>query len=101
MRDIQKYAKITIGNEAAPVRGPAPVLVATLPNEIRSMIEKGNLGPYKSRIQRWIEEGHTSLDIAAALLAITESGPEGEPDSAGRSRGDPLNPRATVHQLMG
>jgi len=87
VRDIQRYAKITIGEEAAPARGPAPVATGTLPDEIRSMIEKGNLGPYRSRIQRWIEEGHTSLDIAAALLAVTESAPEGKKGSTIPSRG--------------
>ncbi|MGA2935024.1 MAG: DEAD/DEAH box helicase [Methanomicrobiales archaeon] len=86
IRDIQRYAKITIGEQAAPVRGPAPVVTGTLPDEIRTLIEKGDLGPYRSRIQRWIEEGHTSLDIAAALLAVTESAPEGEMGTASPSR---------------
>jgi ATP-dependent RNA helicase DeaD len=72
IRDIQRYAKITIGKESAQAR-PEPGSIATggLPMEIRSLIEKSDLGPYRSRILGWVEKGYTPLDIAAALLAAS------------------------------
>jgi ATP-dependent RNA helicase DeaD len=71
IRDIQRYAKIKIGDEAPPVRvSPAPVASERLPDEIRSRIEKGDLGPYRAVVQRWVDEGYTTFDIAAALLEI-------------------------------
>jgi ATP-dependent RNA helicase DeaD len=77
IRDIQRYAKITIGKEPARGRpGREPVVPGSLPDEIRSLLEKGDLGPSRSRIQRWVDEGYTSLDIAAALLEIARPFPE-------------------------
>jgi hypothetical protein len=71
IRDIQRYAKITIEKEPARGRpGPEPIATGRLPGEIRSRIEKGDLGLSRSRIQGWVDEGYPSLDIAAALLEI-------------------------------
>jgi hypothetical protein len=32
-----------------------------------------DLEPFRRRVERWMEEGYSSLDIAAALLKLTES----------------------------
>jgi len=76
IRDIQRYAKVSVGErEPAARREPAAPPAARIPGEIRSRIERGDLGEYRSRIQGWVEEGYTPLDIAAALLAAAGSSP--------------------------
>jgi hypothetical protein len=92
IRDIQRYAKVKIGEQAPPPRrGPAEIPVGGLPGEIRARIEGGNLGTSRARIEQWMEQGYTSLDIAAALLeisrpALDRAGPGGSPGSSTRHR---------------
>ncbi|MGE5832360.1 MAG: DEAD/DEAH box helicase [Methanomicrobiales archaeon] len=70
IRDIQRYAKVRIGKPETEVRRePATITPPRIPEEIRSRIEKGDLGEYRSKIQDWVNQGYSSLDIAAALLA--------------------------------
>jgi ATP-dependent RNA helicase DeaD len=70
IRDIQRYAKVKIGDQGPPRREPAGIPATGPPGEIRARIERGDLGTSRAQIERWMEQGYTSLDIAAALLEI-------------------------------
>jgi len=78
IRDIRRYAKITMAPEEAardkperpPERDPFLDRLGPLPGE--------DLDPFRKRIERWMGEGYSSLDLAAALLRLAES-PAGEP----------------------
>jgi ATP-dependent RNA helicase DeaD len=91
IRDIQRYAKITMAPE--PTRGKAEPRKEEdrLLGQVRSLFGE-DLDPFRRRIEQWMEEGHSSLDIAAALLAVTESAPEGKTGFRKPSEGkNPLN----------
>jgi ATP-dependent RNA helicase DeaD len=71
IRDIQRYAKVKIGDQApAPRREPGEIPPGGLPGEIQRRMKGGDLGPSRARIEQWMQQGYTSLDIAAALLEI-------------------------------
>ncbi|HXW99085.1 MAG TPA: DEAD/DEAH box helicase [Methanomicrobiales archaeon] len=74
VRDIQRYAKVTLVQEPAQAKDrragePDPQLDRV------SAALGGDLGPFRNRIERWMEQGHSSLDIAAALLKLLDSPP--------------------------
>ncbi|MDD1666370.1 MAG: DEAD/DEAH box helicase [Methanomicrobiales archaeon] len=75
IRDIQRYAKVSVGREP----GPRPVLVKagkeTLPEELISLVGNRDLEPFRDRIRSWVEAGYTLPDIAAALLAVAGISP--------------------------
>jgi ATP-dependent RNA helicase DeaD len=72
IRDIQRYAKITMAPE--PARGkvvPKKEEEDKLFGQVRSLFGE-ELDPFRRRIEQWMEEGHSSLDIAAALLKLAD-----------------------------
>jgi ATP-dependent RNA helicase DeaD len=76
IQDIQRYAKVSIEETTGMIRRePVPAIVTGMPGEIRTRLEQGNLEPFRTRIQEWVDESHTLLDIAAALLAVTGFSP--------------------------
>jgi ATP-dependent RNA helicase DeaD len=73
IRDIQRYAKITVAPE--PVHGEGArheVEKDRLLEEVRSLFGE-DLDPFRRRVEQWMENGHSSLDIAAALLKLADS----------------------------
>jgi ATP-dependent RNA helicase DeaD len=88
IHDIQRYAKITMAPE--PARGkaePRKEEEDRLLGQVRSLFGE-DLDPFRRRIEQWMEEGHNSLDIAAALLKLSES-------PAGGRNADPIQ---NIHQ---
>jgi ATP-dependent RNA helicase DeaD len=73
IRDIQRFVKITPATE--PVRGGREVRVLERDRLLERMkpLLGMDLEPFRRRVERWMEEGYSSLDIAAALLKLTES----------------------------
>ena len=72
VRDIQRYAKVTLVQEPGQVKDWRAVERDPQLERVSAALG-GDLGPFRNRIERWMERGHTSLDIAAALLKIVES----------------------------
>jgi len=73
IRDIQKYAKISLATEPARAGGDRRAGERDLLLERVRPLLKGDLDPFRKRIEQWTEEGYSSLDIAAALLRLAES----------------------------
>ena len=104
LRDIQRYARITIAQEAVPGTGLKPPVAAppappvrvpvretpetpippTLEDRIRSLVQQGDLDPHRARVQGMVDSGLAPVDIASALLALT--GTDKAPGNAGGSR---------------
>jgi ATP-dependent RNA helicase DeaD len=77
IRDIQRYAKITMAPEPARGKvGPRREEEDLLLGRLRPLLG-GDLDPFRKRIERWMEKGHSSIDLAAALLKLAESPPDG------------------------
>jgi ATP-dependent RNA helicase DeaD len=92
LRDIMRFTKATIKQERIPSFEDVSEVKTTLfLNQIKDMIEKGNLEKYVGRVQRLLDqqEDITSLDIAAALLKMTMKEDKQAEKSleAGRERG--------------
>jgi ATP-dependent RNA helicase DeaD len=74
LREIQRYAKIRIAQQAVPKAHEILTRRAELLTEkVRKMIEEGNLAVSTKRVQQMMGDEYTSLDIAAALLQIFSS----------------------------
>jgi len=74
LRDIMRFTKAQIKLEQVPSFADVSEVKTTLfLNQIKEMVEKGNLEKYVGRVQRLLDQGEeiTSLDIAAALLKMT------------------------------
>jgi ATP-dependent RNA helicase DeaD len=86
IRDIQRYAKITVATEAAggregqvrERRGRDLLLERLTP------LFGEDLGPYRRRIEGWVEQGHSTLEIAAVLLKLADSREGTSRDRSGR-----------------
>ncbi|MBC6989705.1 MULTISPECIES: DEAD/DEAH box helicase [Hymenobacter] len=92
LRDIMRFTKAQIKQERIPSFEDVSEVKTTLfLNQIKEIIEKGNLEKYVARVQRLLdqEEETTSLDIAAALLKMTmKEGKQAEKSlEADRERG--------------
>ncbi|MBC8590980.1 DEAD/DEAH box helicase [Wansuia hejianensis] len=69
LRNIQKYANTKIKRKEIPtLKDMEATYTATMLDNIKEEINKGELGKYNKTIDVLIEEGYTSFDIAAALL---------------------------------
>ncbi|MCD7781441.1 MAG: DEAD/DEAH box helicase [Methanosphaera sp.] len=71
LRDIQQYAKTTI--EQAPIPSRTDVEEVKKDNfieELKNMIHKENLSHEIHIVEKLIEEGYNSIDLASALLRI-------------------------------
>jgi ATP-dependent RNA helicase DeaD len=72
IRDIQRYAKITPATEPARGRGePRPEGRDQLLERVKPLLST-DLAPSRRRIEQWMKEGYSPLDIAAALLSLAE-----------------------------
>jgi ATP-dependent RNA helicase DeaD len=75
LRDIQRYAKIKIGQQTLPRSQEISARKAELLSEkVRKQIETGGLEGPALRVQQMMGEEYTSLEVAAALLFLFESG---------------------------
>jgi ATP-dependent RNA helicase DeaD len=71
LRDIQRFAKIRIAQQAVPKEHEIYTRKAELLAEkIRDLIEKGTLDPETLQVQQIMGEEYTSLEVAAALLSL-------------------------------
>lgn len=69
LRNIQKYANTRIKRKDIPtIKEMEKYYRTNKLDQIRQEIEAGGLGQYHNMVDLLIEEGHTSFDIAAALL---------------------------------
>ncbi|MBJ6142501.1 DEAD/DEAH box helicase [Hymenobacter sp. BT559] len=92
LRDIMRFTKADIKLEQVPSFADVSEVKTTLfLNQIKEVIEKGNLDKYVGRVQRLLDQSEdvTSLDIAAALLKMTMKEDKRAEQSldAGRERG--------------
>ncbi|WP_375418603.1 DEAD/DEAH box helicase [uncultured Hymenobacter sp.] len=74
LRDIMRFTKAQIKLEQVPSFADVSEVKTTLfLNQIKEVIEKGNLDKYVGRVQRLLDQSEeiTSLDIAAALLKMS------------------------------
>jgi ATP-dependent RNA helicase DeaD len=74
LRDIMRFTKAQIKLEQVPSFADVSEVKTTLfLNQIKEIVEKGNLEKYVGRVQRLLDQSEeiTSLDIAAALLKMT------------------------------
>jgi ATP-dependent RNA helicase DeaD len=74
LRDIMRFTKADIKLEQVPSFADVSEVKTTLfLNQIKEVVEKGNLDKYIGRVQRLLDQSEdiTSLDIAAALLKMT------------------------------
>ncbi|HVP94438.1 MAG TPA: DEAD/DEAH box helicase [Methanoregulaceae archaeon] len=73
LRDIQRYSKVRIKADFIPSdRDLEEIRVLQVLNKVRQTIEKEDLDLYRVRAQEMMGEDCTSLDIAAALLFMTD-----------------------------
>jgi len=73
LRDIMRFTKADIKLEQVPSFADVSEVKTTLfLNQIKEVVEKGNLDKYIGRVQRLLDQSEeiTSLDIAAALLKM-------------------------------
>jgi ATP-dependent RNA helicase DeaD len=78
LREIQRYAKIRIAQQAVPKAHEISTRRAELLTEkVRRIIEEGNHAASTKRVQQMMGDEYTSLDIAAALLQIVSGGSPG------------------------
>jgi ATP-dependent RNA helicase DeaD len=71
LRDIQKFARIRIAQQAI----PKPHEISTrkaeiLVERVRKLIEEGDLAAATLKVQQMMGEEYTSLEVAAALLSL-------------------------------
>jgi len=77
LRDIQKFAKIRIAQQAIPKPHEISMKKAELLTErVRRIIEEDKLEAATQKVQQMMGEEYTSLEVAAALLSLmgTEGG---------------------------
>jgi ATP-dependent RNA helicase DeaD len=77
LRDIQKFAKIRIAQQAIPKPHEISVKKAELlTGRVRQIIEENRLEAATQKVQQMMGEEYTSLEVAAALLSLmgTEGG---------------------------
>jgi ATP-dependent RNA helicase DeaD len=75
LRDIQKFAKIRIAQQAIPKPHEISTRKAELLAErVRKLIEEGDLAAATLRVQQMMGEEYTSLEVAAAILSLFEGG---------------------------
>ena len=73
LRDIQRYSKVKIKADFIPSdRDLEEIRVLQVLNKVKQAIEKEDLDLYRVRAQEMMGEDYTSLDIAAALLFMTD-----------------------------
>ncbi len=73
IRDIQRYAKITMAPEPVHRKDEdREEKQDRILGQVRSFFRE-DLDPFRRRIEEWMEGGHSSLDIAAALLKLADS----------------------------
>jgi ATP-dependent RNA helicase DeaD len=73
IRDIQRYAKISLATE--PVRGRREGRAEErdrLLDRVKPLLGT-DLDPFRRRIEGWMEQGYSSVDVAAALMKLAES----------------------------
>ena len=75
LRDIQRFAKIKIAQHALPRPQEISARKAEILSEkVRKQIETGGLEGPAIRVQQMMGDEYTSLEVAAALLFLFESG---------------------------
>jgi ATP-dependent RNA helicase DeaD len=71
LRDIQRFAKIRIAQQAVPKEHEIFTRKAELlAQKIHEMIDAGRLDPETLQVQQIMGEEYTSLEVAAALLSL-------------------------------
>jgi ATP-dependent RNA helicase DeaD len=71
LREVQRYAKIRIAQQAVPGAHEISLRKAELLTErVRRLIEEQDLGPTTLRVQQMMGDEYTSLEVAAALLKL-------------------------------
>lgn len=71
LRDIQKYTKTKIQLRKVPTLSDVEESKTNLfLEDVKAVIEEGNLNKYVSIIERLLDDDYSTLDIAAALLKI-------------------------------
>ncbi|MCF6159391.1 MAG: DEAD/DEAH box helicase [wastewater metagenome] len=71
IKDIQRYTKTKIISQKIPsLTDIEEIKTNILLEKIRGTVDEGHLGRYIHWTEKLIEEGYTSLDIAASLLKI-------------------------------
>jgi ATP-dependent RNA helicase DeaD len=76
LRDIQRFAKIRIAQQAVPKEQEIHTRKAEiLADKVRDLIEKGRLEPETLQVQQIMGEEYTSLEVAAALLSLYAGSP--------------------------
>jgi ATP-dependent RNA helicase DeaD len=91
LRDIQRYTKTKVKRKDIPsVSDVEEVKVNLFLEKIKNVLEEGHLGKQINWIERLLEEDHTSIDIAAALLkmAIGEGNKDQEQADMNEDFGD-------------
>lgn len=69
LRDIQRYTKTKIKRDNVPsVSDVEEIKINKFKDQLRELIEQGNLEKYISVVDSLMEEDYTSTDIAAALI---------------------------------
>ncbi|MGB4235191.1 MAG: DEAD/DEAH box helicase [Methanoregulaceae archaeon] len=80
LRDIQRFAKIRIAQQAVPAAHEITLRKAEiLTGRVRRMIEEQDLAPATARVQQMMGDEYTSLEVASALLLLL-SGDGAKPD---------------------
>jgi ATP-dependent RNA helicase DeaD len=92
LRDIQRFAKVTIRRQMPPtLEDVAQMKAGIMLDMVAKQLEAGSLEKYATMIERFIGEQHSSLDVAAALLKILMkpvSAPKEEKPAHGISTAD-------------
>ncbi|MCC9165597.1 DEAD/DEAH box helicase [Pontibacter harenae] len=72
LKDIMRYTKANIVLQQVPSYEDVNELrTNTFLNQVREVLEKGNLTKHISRVETLINEDYTSLEVAAALLKMS------------------------------
>lgn len=93
LRDIMRYTKATITQAQLPsVRDVVAMKTSQLLNEVRAVLETGQLTRYTTLVEGFLDDGITSQDMAAALLKLLMLREFGEVEAqqeASGGRGEP------------
>ncbi|MCK4260186.1 MAG: DEAD/DEAH box helicase [Halanaerobiales bacterium] len=74
LRDIQRYTKTKITRRDVPSISDVEEIKSNIfLDNLREIIDEGQLGKYVRLIERLLDEDYTSMDIAAALLKLSLS----------------------------
>lgn len=72
LRDIQKYTKTKVQPRRVPTLSDVEESRTNLfLEDVKAVVEEGNLNKYVTIVERLLDEDFTTLDIAAALLKIS------------------------------